>query len=395
MIINCVNTISLSSLLRNFSRISVISSLESAKMPQLDIHSKPFDEATLTKLNIFEDYLRSWLPVFINLTGSIRIYDFFAGEGQDVNGNPGSPLRIIRTIDEFRDFLLKRGKKIELLFNDSNKLKYTTLKKLVDVEFERNPGLDQIFNYKIKNTKFENIFVNMETSLLMGNNLIFIDQNGVKQVTKKVFLKLESYPKTDFIFFISSSFCNRFDYSKYLPGLNIDADCDKFCDIHRKMVEHYRSWIPPHSNLKIYPFTLKKEQSGNIHGLIFGSKHPLGVEKFLKVAWKENNTNGEANFDIDDDESKDQMLFDFMKPQLKKVEKFQKSLETKILESKSITNKEILDYTLELGHIPKHAIDVVNRLKKKGMIKHFSYPKIGCKQVYSNNEIVSFEVNQS
>jgi len=223
--------------------------------------------------------------------------------------------------------------------------------------------------------------------------LVFIDQNGVKQVTKEIFLKLESYPKTDFIFFISSSFCNRFEYPDYLPGLIIDKNRDKFCDIHRKMVEHYRGWIPPHSNLRIYPFTLKKGQSGNIHGLIFGSKHPLGVEKFLNVAWNENNVNGEANFDIDDDENKEQMLFDFEQPVLRKVEYFKKELTAKILASNTITNREILDYTLEQGHIPKHAKEVVFKLRKQGKIKHFSYPKIGCKQIYTNHDIVKFEVN--
>ncbi len=30
-----------------------------------DINSKPYDEATLTKLEIFERYLQAWLPVFV------------------------------------------------------------------------------------------------------------------------------------------------------------------------------------------------------------------------------------------------------------------------------------------------------------------------------------------
>jgi hypothetical protein len=30
-----------------------------------DFHSKPFDEGTQTKLIIFEEYIKEWLPVFL------------------------------------------------------------------------------------------------------------------------------------------------------------------------------------------------------------------------------------------------------------------------------------------------------------------------------------------
>ncbi|MFO7903844.1 MAG: hypothetical protein R6U98_14365, partial [Pirellulaceae bacterium] len=55
----------------------------------------------------------------------------------------------------------------------------------------------------------------------------------------------------------------------------------------------------PANKTALYPFTLKK--GANIYGLVFGSKHPLGVEKFLDLAWSKNEINGEANFDIDKD----------------------------------------------------------------------------------------------
>jgi hypothetical protein len=35
-------------------------------MPADDFHGKPFDEGTLTKLQIFELYTRGWLPVFLS-----------------------------------------------------------------------------------------------------------------------------------------------------------------------------------------------------------------------------------------------------------------------------------------------------------------------------------------
>jgi hypothetical protein len=65
-------------------------------MPVKDLHEHPFDDATITKLEIFEKYVEAWLPVFIHSShfNSANICDFFAGTGQDINGVSGSPMRI-------------------------------------------------------------------------------------------------------------------------------------------------------------------------------------------------------------------------------------------------------------------------------------------------------------
>jgi len=66
-------------------------------MPTGDFHNRPFDEGTLTKLQVFELYAREWLPVFLSpehpLHKELHLFDFFAGPGADSAGVPGSPLR--------------------------------------------------------------------------------------------------------------------------------------------------------------------------------------------------------------------------------------------------------------------------------------------------------------
>ena len=73
-------------------------------MPTEDINKKPFDEATMMKLDIFERYLEAWLPVFIQTSNVSRVLicDFFAGSGRDTQGRPGSALRILATIERFQ-----------------------------------------------------------------------------------------------------------------------------------------------------------------------------------------------------------------------------------------------------------------------------------------------------
>ncbi len=52
-----------------------------------DFFDEPFDEGTLTKLEIFEKYLDHWIPTFIKgkYKKPIQIFDFFAGIGYDRN----------------------------------------------------------------------------------------------------------------------------------------------------------------------------------------------------------------------------------------------------------------------------------------------------------------------
>ncbi|MDR0506513.1 MAG: hypothetical protein LBH32_06830 [Dysgonamonadaceae bacterium] len=40
-------------------------------MPQKDLHSKPFDKGTITKLEIFENYAKEWLPTFV-MSSSVK-----------------------------------------------------------------------------------------------------------------------------------------------------------------------------------------------------------------------------------------------------------------------------------------------------------------------------------
>ena len=47
-------------------------------MAIIDLHSKPFDEQTLTKLELFEDYAKEWIPTFVmSSLPEVCVFDFF------------------------------------------------------------------------------------------------------------------------------------------------------------------------------------------------------------------------------------------------------------------------------------------------------------------------------
>lgn len=361
-------------------------------MPIIDLYEKPFSEETVTKLEIFGKYFEAWLPVFIHHPSysEVNIYDFFAGKGQDNNGIPGSPLRILRILKTYQNEIIQNNLKITVLLNEYKKKKFNHLVNLVQSTIKELSDLKNHLFIEYYNLDFKVLFEQKKNELKYSVNLIFLDQNGIKQISSEIFSSLESFSTTDFMFFISSSFFKRFsqDFAKFFPNLDHKKIKNaNSIEIHRVILDEYKKLLPKTSKTVLYPFSIKK--GANIYGLVFGSKHPLAADKFLHIVWDRNKLNGEANFDIDEDSKKQQR--DLFENKLTKIEKFQSDLEQMIL-SRTLSNKDVYDFTIENGHIPKHSIDLVRKLKKEEKILYSGQPRINYSNCYKNINIITFEI---
>ena len=167
------------------------------------------------------------------------------------------------------------------------------------------------------------------------------------------------------------------------------AKNDPYKFIHRNVVELLRKKLPGNTKIKLYPFSLKK--GANIHGIIFGASHPRAVDKFLSIAWKRNETNGQANFDIDDDSSK--MQLDIFSS--KKLEGFKKNLRAKVLAKEIKNNFDALHFVHNEGHIGNHAAEILREMKKKGEISYDgTSPLVTYDNVYKNNKKVEYKIQK-
>jgi three-Cys-motif partner protein len=273
-----------------------------------DIHKSEFDAGTLIKLEILRQYLREWLPVFIKrkelIWRNIFIFDFFAGTGTDIKGNPGSPLIILDELKNYYSDLKDNNIKAITLFNEFKKDKYNQLKNRCH-EFLKDEFKNHI-DLTIKNEDFQILFNDIYAELVKSNDFpvfMFLDQNGIKHITENVFKRLISLKRNDFMFFISSSYLKRFkenkEFNQYIRLNRKEFDENKPYHCHRVVFDYYKSLIPDNHEYYLSPFSIKKDK--NIYGLIFGSNHTLGIEKFLKVCWDINPQTGDANFDIDNE----------------------------------------------------------------------------------------------
>jgi len=348
-------------------------------MTKNDLHSKPFDEATLTKLDIFQQYAAAWIPTFVmQAAPRLYIFDFFAGSGADSQGIPGSPIRLLTELNKYFQHIIAKNVRVYLHFNDISQKKIILLEKTCETFFAEHPDLRKAITIEYSHQDFEKSFNDNYTLISKYPSLVFIDQSGVKFIEKKYLLELEKTNQTDFLYFISSSYFWRFgeteEFKKHLPiDINILRD-NPYRFIHRTLLAKLKSFLPIDSKLKLYPFSLKK--GSNIYGIVFGAKHLRAVEKFLSIGWKINGINGDANFDIDQDQSKRQ-IDAFDDHNKTKLELFQELLEKSIMNGFLTTNTDIYKFSLALGHPPKHASEYLRQLKREGKVSfEGSSPKV-------------------
>lgn len=349
-----------------------------------NINKSVFTEQTLLKLDIFRECFREWFPVFLNnpFISKIFIYDMFAGSGTDLEGNYGSPLILLEEArgenKKYCKTLTNSNKSVIFAYNEYQKNKAEILKQNIKAFFEKckinctNTNCPYDNKYHIRRQDFQDLFQSENLCKILGNSeygkFILLDQYGFKHVDDKVFIKLTDSPKTDFIFFISSSTIKRFQESevitKYLKDHKISFDETKPKECHRVIANYFKSLIPLSKEYYLHHFTI--QNSSNYYGLIFGSNHSFGMEKFLKVCWKHDKLAGESNCNINEDYPEGTLFYS--PNSTNKIENVKSDLLQQILSGQIKDNKTGMKYVLNKGCLPNLFLEVINDLIKQKKI---------------------------
>lgn len=362
-----------------------------------DIHKKPFDEGTLAKLEIFEDYAEVWIPTFVMSGASkIAIFDLFSGPGYDITRVPGSAIRILKQIQRHVRHIKANGTEINLFLNEFVPKKFALLQEACQDFLSTNPEIASAVKIHPSADDFEIVFARLNSKIGSVPSLVYLDQNGIKAIAQKYFQALSTKPQTDFLYFVSSSYFWRFgesdEFKAYLEVDLAEAKKNPYRFIHRYVLGQIQKTLPAQTKLRLYPFSIKK--GANIHGIIFGASHPLAFDKFLRIAWKKNETNGEANFDIDDDSSKAQPDL-WGGKRLTKLEKFETNVRERVLSGDIRNNSDALQYAYSEGHLGSHADSVLRNLKKSGEISYAGRsPLVTYDNVFKRRRFVDYIVGR-
>jgi hypothetical protein len=158
-------------------------------------------------------------------------------------------------------------------------------------------------------------------------------------------------------------------FNKYLKITKQDLKDKSYYHIHRIVLNYYRKLIPSNKKYLLAPFSIKKP--AGVYGLIFGSNHSYGLEKFLNVCWKHDRLTGEANFDIDNEK------IDVLRPSLfshmnvpNKRQVFDQNLKDNILAGELKNNIDVYMFSLNEGFLPKDANAILKELKSRDKIQY-------------------------
>ncbi|MEE4211478.1 MAG: three-Cys-motif partner protein TcmP [Parvularcula sp.] len=329
-------------------------------------HEVAFDEGTKTKLFIYEKYLQAWLQVFLHSpfhqSTTLQIYDFFCGPGADRAGTKGSPIILMDELAANEEKITAAKDSVRVYFNDIDHAKVSELRERCQIN--RYPW-SPVFSSK----DFAIAFGEEIGGIGVGPSLVFMDQFGVKHVTERVFRSLAECPNTDLLFFIASDFKRRFG-DLLSPELDIsEAEMDRTPrhEIHRLIASRYKRWAP--HNYHVGHFSIMKDN--RIYGLVFGTGHWRGMEKFIDIAWKLDPECGDANFPIEAE--RDQGVLDFSGGgevfRKRKLELFKDALREKISGGHLKTDGDVFHFCLTNGISPSRgAGEIYKEMKAQRLL---------------------------
>ena len=337
-----------------------------------DFHDAPFSESTKVKLALFERYFIKWLPTFLHRKpqpSRINVVDFFSGPGEDVEHTPGSPQLLLRQMRIFKNQMGSWKGKLNVVFNDADRKKTQKLEELLGLHFSDIPSYVSV---EIHNQEFAELYEELRPQLATAGaaNLLLVDQSGLRELPINTFLSIAALEMTDLLFFVSSSTVVRFhdldEIKRHLPIPEDLIHTTEYYRIHKLVRQYYQSQIPEGREYYMGDFSLKKD--ANIYGVVFGSNHLRGLDKFVSTCWELDGKTGQANYDIDRESIDDSIPY-LIAPIPRKVSLFQEALASLVKNGLLRNNRDILEYYLMNGMLCRHAKPVLAKLKADGFIE--------------------------
>ncbi|MBU3928138.1 MAG: hypothetical protein KKB74_10060, partial [Bacteroidetes bacterium] len=288
---------------------------------------------------------------------------------------------ILNEIKPYCDDIRKSKKKVYIILNDkqvSEVLKSNVLNFFKTCKTNCNG--DCVFaedeNLIIRAEDFETYFPKIYPNMLKRKKaakLLYLDPFKFV-IDSDLFQKLINIPSADFICFMPSFFLRRFPnepaFNKYIDTKEIDFVESKPAHCHRVIADYFKTLVPPDKEYFMGCFSIKKDSGYN--GLLFGSNHTFGAEKFQKVCWKIDEITGEADYNIDRELTYDKqgVLFEEAKIPLK-IKQFNLDLENEIKSGKIKTDVDAYKYALNNRCLVKHTAERLKELMMEGKIEEF------------------------
>ena len=353
--------------------------MDKTKISAKDV-MKPHSEA---KVLFYQKYLdiKRMILVCATFAREIHIYDLVCGRGIYADGKKGSPIRAYETICNVRHKRPGYDKPIYLHLNDRNRRCIEKVRGYI----EALPKSD------IPPCNVE--YTNMDaTSILMqlGNsgktkkgivNVFFIDPYGYKQISRKFLEYLLRLGSSEILLFLPVSFMQRFTkhaFSKDVTPGSLPLRhfiTDYFPEGHPMRtghtidIGHYVDYLAEAFSCGGQFFTTAypiERNEHNLFALFFFSRHIFSYEKILDIKWKMIDQWG-FGFHLPDEQAglfEEQFKADRIAELLEQL----RVALVSYLAQKVRTNKDIYDFTVRHGYLPKHAKAILRDMRNNNQL---------------------------
>ena len=266
----------------------------------------PIQPHTQAKHEILRYYVNQWFPILGSTQTSLRYIDGFAGPGDYEGGEPGSPIIVLRVIEQHQQFakFSKAGNSFEFLFVEKDPDYYQNLERKISA----GPWAST-FSIDVEHAEFEEVMTQLVDGSAtrqeqMPPTLVFIDPFGPAGFSMKLLERLASFKRMEVLINLN---CNEFiqwvpsDPSKHVtadrlyggprwrPAINLSG--------HERitfLVQEYEEALRE-IGWRGTSFEMVNRQNQTAYHLVFGTGSPKGMEA-MKRAMRNASPTGEFRY---------------------------------------------------------------------------------------------------
>ena len=251
----------------------------------------PIEPHTQAKHQILLKYWQAWLPIMATWNGRLLYIDGFAGPGEYLRGELGSPIIALNAAIEHRANI---NAEVMFLFIEADQQRAEHLQSLLG-----NKQLPTNFRYHVYNSRFDEVVTEVldyidEQKRALAPALVFVDPFGYSQTPFDVIKRLLSNPRCEVLITFMYQFINRFvsdegqwDHLDKLYGTSQwRAVLDSPSPSQRKSILHgvYKRQLEENAGVKyVLPFEMEDSGGRTEYFLFFCTNSLRGLSKMKEA----------------------------------------------------------------------------------------------------------------
>ncbi|WP_376797454.1 three-Cys-motif partner protein TcmP [Thermogemmatispora sp.] len=261
------------------------------------------EDHTLAKHIILRKYLGAWLPILIRKGTSGLLVDGFAGPGEYIGGEIGSPLIMLNAYQGHRAHSIRQGR-VKFFFVERDPHRSAHLRLKIQAHLQSQP-LPPTATYEIHTGTFVDAMRDLLRNLACGREhydamFVFIDPFGYSHAPMDIICQLMRYPRCEVLITFMYEEIDRFlkrncqaqsVHYDQLFGTSewrtIALDCQDARTRQQQLHNLYRQQLLSVAGARyVRSFCMLNKRNKTDYFLFFATRHRLGMKNMKRAMWE-------------------------------------------------------------------------------------------------------------